>query len=319
MTDHPSISVAIPLYNEETVIPELLRRLSAVLDEMPGGPHEIVFTDDGSKDTTLALLEQASRTNDRIRVISLARNFGHQQALSAALDHVSGDVTIMMDGDLQDEPESIGELINTYKQGFDVVYAVRTQRKEGFILRTAYTLFYRIMNALSDIHMPLDSGDFALVSRAVVEQMRTMPERHRYLRGLRAWVGFRQTGIRVERQARAGGVSKYSWTGLIRLALDGVFSFSVLPIRIATLLGLLAVAFSLAYGGYAAFVRVFLSNHVPGFTTLYLMIMLTFGVNLFVLGILGEYIGRIYNEVKGRPIYVIRKVIGAPKPSDTQE
>ncbi len=208
MTERPSVSVAIPLYNEEAVLPELLRRVTAVLDGIPGGPHEIVLVDDGSSDRTWEILERAAEENPRVVAVALSRNFGHQTALGAALDQVAGDVTVLMDGDLQDPPEAIPELLEKYRQGYDVVYVQRVNRKEAWWLRACYHGFYRLLAALSSIHLPLDAGDFGLMSRRVVEEIRRMPEHHRYLRGLRTWVGFRQIGVPIERSARRAGRTK---------------------------------------------------------------------------------------------------------------
>jgi polyisoprenyl-phosphate glycosyltransferase len=304
----PSVSLAIPVYNEEVVVPELLRRTTEVLDQIPGGPHEIVFVDDGSSDRTLELLEQAAAEDPRLVVIALSRNFGHQTALAAALDHVSGDVTVMLDGDLQDPPDAIPTLLNYYRQGYDVVYVERVNRKESWWLRACYYLFYRLAALLSSIQLPLDAGDFSLLSRRVVEQIRSMPEHHRYLRGLRTWVGFRQIGIPIERSARQGGETKYSALGLLKLASDGIFAFSIVPLRAAALLGVTATVLSVLYSFYALYVK-FRLHSPQGFTALILAITFLSGVNLFFLGIIGEYIGRVYEEAKGRPHYVIREMI----------
>src|ERR1700759_240924 len=195
MTTGTHLSVAIPVHNEESVLPELLARLRKVLDALPGGPHEVVFVDDGSSDSTFAMLAAAAAKDDRIVAISLSRNFGHQAAITAALDHVSGDAVVVMDGDLQDVPEVIPQFVESFEKGYDVVYAQRVRRKEPLPLRICYFVFYRMMASLSDIRLPLDSGDFGLMSRRVVDQVRRMPEHHRYLRGMRSWVGFRQLGI----------------------------------------------------------------------------------------------------------------------------
>src|SRR5579884_913948 len=216
------LSVAIPLHNEESVLPELLRRTRAVLDQIGGGPHELVFADDGSTDRTLSILRDAAREDPRILVISLSRNFGHQAALTAALDHVTGDAAVIMDGDLQDVPEAIPQFLEQYWNGYDVVYAKRIKRKESWLLRSCYFLFYRIMAKLSDTKLPLDSGDFALLSRRVIEELHRLPEHHRYLRGLRSWVGFRQIGVEVERDERRAGKSKYIALRLLKLASDGI-------------------------------------------------------------------------------------------------
>src|SRR5688572_21811686 len=231
MTTGLRLSVAIPLHNEAAGVPELLRRVGAVLDAVPGGPHEVVLVDDGSTDQTLQLLHAAAQHDRRLVVIALSRNFGHQTALSAALDFVSGDVVVAMDGDLQDRPEAIPALLDKYHEGYDVVYAQRIKRKERWPLRLSYFLFYRLLASLADTRMPLDSGDFALMSRRVVEQMRAAPEHHRYLRGLRSWVGFRQTGLVVERDKRFAGSTRYGPLKLLKLASDGLFSFSIVPLR----------------------------------------------------------------------------------------
>ena len=309
MIAEPSVSLAIPVYNEEAIVPELLRRLSAVLDQIPGGPHQIVLVDDGSSDRTFELLERAAEHDPRLVVVALSRNFGHQTALAAALDHVSGDVTVMLDGDLQDPPEAIPTLLDYYRQGYDVVYVQRVNRKEAWWLRACYYLFYRLMAILSSLQLPLDSGDFGLVSRRVVREIRGMREHHRYVRGLRTWVGFRQIGIPIERSARQAGVTKYSPLKLLKLASDGILAFSIVPLRVAALLGGAATALSILYSVYALYAKFWL--HSPqGFTALILVITFLSGVNLFFLGIMGEYIGRIYEETKCRPHYVIREIAG---------
>ncbi len=308
MTEQPSVSVAIPVYNEEAVVPELLRRTLAVLDGIPGGPHQIVVVDDGSSDRTWELLEEAADKDPRLAVVALSRNFGHQIALGAALDHVSGDVAVLMDGDLQDPPEAIPLLLNAYNQGYDVVYVQRVNRKEAWWLRACYYLFYRLLALLSSIQLPLDSGDFGLMSSRVIQEIRKMPEHHRYLRGMRTWVGFRQIGIPIERAARSAGRTKYSPLRLLKLASDGIFAFSIVPLRAAALLGAAAIGLSVLYALYAVYVRFWL--HAPqGFTALIVAITFLSGVNLFFLGIIGEYVGRVYEEAKARPHYVVRKVI----------
>jgi polyisoprenyl-phosphate glycosyltransferase len=309
MVEHPSISIAIPVYNEEAVISELLRRICGVLDYIPGGPHQIVLIDDGSSDRTWELLEEAAVRDSRVIAVRLSRNFGHQTALGAALDYVSGDVTILMDGDLQDPPEAIPRLLDTYKQGYDVVYVQRVKRKEAWWLRACYYFFYRLLAALSAIQLPLDAGDFGLMSKRVIQELRKMPEHHRYLRGLRTWVGFRQTGIPIERAARHAGRTKYSPLRLLKLASDGIFAFSIVPLRAAAIFGALATATSVLYAMYAVYVKFWL--HAPqGFTALVLTITFLSGVNLFFLGIIGEYIGRVYEEAKGRPHYIVSRVVG---------
>ncbi len=310
MMDHPSISVAIPIYNEQDVVTELLRRTTAVLNEMPGGPHQIVVVDDGSYDLTPQLLEKAAAADTRLVVVSLSRNFGHQTALAAALDYVSGDVTVLMDGDLQDPPEAIPMFVDAYQQGYEVVYAQRVGRKEAWWLRMCYHLFYRLIAALSSVPLPLDAGDFSLMSDRVIEEIRKMPEHHRYIRGLRTWVGFRQIGIPVERAARLAGRTKYSPLKLLKLASDGIFAFSIVPLRFAAALGASTSAFSVLYALYALYVK-FRLHSPQGFTALIVAVTFLSGINLFFLGIIGEYVGRIYEEAKGRPHYIVRKVTKA--------
>ncbi len=312
MTGAPRVSVAIPLYNESEVFPELVRRLTAVLDGIPGGPHEVVFVDDGSADGTFEKVAAAAAADRRFVGIALSRNFGHQAAISAALDHATGDVVVVMDGDLQDPPEAIPQLVAEWQKGFDVVYVQRTARKEGILLRASYYLFYRMIAVLSNVQLPLDAGDFGLLSRRVVDEVKAIPERHRYLRGLRSWVGFRQKGIAVERAPRAAGKSSYTPAKLLRLAFDGIFAFSMAPLRAAALLGLAAIAGSLLFAAYAVYVRVVLGRSPVGFTALILVLTFFSGVQLLFLGVIGEYLGRVYEETKGRPRYVVDRKVGRP-------
>lgn len=309
------LSVAIPLHNEESVLPELLRRLQDVLDEVSGGPHEIVFVDDGSTDRTAAILEEASLQDPRIVAISLSRNFGHQAALTAALDHVTGDAAVIMDGDLQDAPEVIPQFVERFQQGHDVVYAQRLRRKEPWPLRLCYFVFYRLLAKLSDIRLPLDSGDFGLMSRRVVDALRRMPEHHRYLRGMRSWVGFRQVGVAVERAERHSGKSKYSLLRLLKLATDGIFAFSIVPIRAAAIAGACVMLVSFVYVLYALYAKIFQHISPQGFTGLLVAVTFLSGVVLFFLGVVGEYVGRIYEETKGRPQYVVERVIARGRES----
>ena len=309
MTQPFRLSIAVPLHNEEAVLPELLMRLRNALVAIPEGPHEIVFVDDGSSDRTLQILEQASAQDEQIIVVSLSRNFGHQAALTAALDYTSGDAVVVMDGDLQDAPEAIASFVDKFREGYDVVYAKRVQRKESWWLRGSYYLFYRLLARSSEVLLPVDAGDFGLMSARIVNQLRQMREHHRYLRGLRAWAGFRQIGIDVPRQRRHAGKSSYSIVRLVRLGTDGLFAFSTTPIRAAALLGALAVTFCCAYALYAAIARLLLHQVPSGFTALTFLIVLAFGVNLLFLGIIGEYVGRVYEEIKSRPLYIVSTVI----------
>ena len=309
MTARTRLSVAIPLHDEERGLPELLRRVGAALDTLPGGPHEMVLVDDGSRDGTRAALMDAAARDDRITAIALSRNFGHQVAVTAALDHATGDAVIVMDGDLQDSPEAIPEFVRRFEEGYDVVYARRVRRKEGLVLRFCYWLFYRMLARMSDVRLPVDVGDFGLMSRRVVDELRLMPEHHRYLRGMRSWIGFRQIGIDVERDARFAGESSYTAMKLLRLAFDGMFAFSIVPLRAAAVVGALAMLLSSIFALYSLVARLFFDQAPRGFTSLILIVSFLSGVNLLFLGVIGEYVGRVYEEVKRRPHYVLDQVV----------
>jgi dolichol-phosphate mannosyltransferase len=304
------VTIAIPIHNEQEVLPELLRRVGAVLDQTPGGPHELLMVDDGSRDGSLQILEEAAQRDPRLRVIVLSRNFGHQAAVSAAFDHATGDAMMVMDGDLQDSPEALPLLLKRLDEGFDVVYVRRAQRKEVFWLRWSYHLAYRVIAKLSKLALPVDAGDFALLSRRAIDAVRALPERQRYLRGLRSWVGFRQTGEVVERHARAAGESKYSIGGLIALALDGTFAFSTAPLRFIGLLGGCVLMFSAGFALFSVYARLFQGRSPQGFTALTVLGTMIGGMVLISLWIIGEYVGRIYEEVKRRPIYLVDRMVG---------
>lgn len=306
----PRVSVAVPLYDEEANLPELLRRVGAVLDGLPGGPHELVLVDDGSRDGTRAMMMKAAESDPRVVAVCLSRNFGHQAALSAALDHVRGDVAVLLDGDLQDPPEEIPRFLEHHAQGYDVVYAQRERRKEAFWLRFCYWAYYRLLSRMARPALPLDAGDFSLLSRRVVDAIRAAPERHRYLRGLRAWAGFRQLGVPVERAARHAGRPKYSVGRLVELGLDGIFSFSIVPIRAAAVLGFGAIVLTVLFALYAVAAKLLWDQSPRGFTALLVVVTFVSGVLLFFLGVIGEYVGRIYEEVKARPLYVVDRVVG---------
>ncbi|HSW31834.1 MAG TPA: glycosyltransferase family 2 protein [Longimicrobiales bacterium] len=305
----PRVSIAIPLFDEEEGLPELLRRVTAVLDALPGEGHELVLVDDGSADRTMEILARAAGEDPRIVAVSLSRNFGHQAALTAALEFVTGDVIVLMDGDLQDAPELIPTMLERMREGYDVVYARRDRRLEAWWLRVAYFAYYRILSAVSNLQLPLDAGDYAAISSRALRAIRSAPERHRYLRGLRAWAGFRQIGLPVERAARYTGRSKYSLRKLLRLASDGIFSFSIIPLRLAAALGAVTVLLTTLFALFALYARLVLDRSPQGFTALILVMTLVSGVNLLFLGIIGEYVGRVYEEVKGRPLYVVQRVV----------
>ena len=308
------LSIAIPLFNEAALIPELLTRTARVLDSIPGGPHEIVCVDDGSRDETWQLVKEATHRDPRVFGVSLSRNFGHQAAFSAALDHVTGDAIVLMDGDLQDPPEAIPQLLAAYQEGYDVVYAVRVKRKEGLFLRGCYYLFYALIAALANIRLPRGAGDFSLMSRRVVDELARTQERLRYLRGLRTWVGFRQIGVPIERAERFAGKSKYSLRRLLKLAFDGIFAFSIVPIRAATWLGVFTVVISIAVAAYSLAAKLFFAQPPQGFTALIVSVTFFAGTQLLFLGVIGEYIGRIYEEVKARPVYIVQETMRSRRP-----
>jgi len=310
-----SISIAIPVFNESAVLPALVDRLTSTLSDLEISNHQIVIVDDGSTDGTADQLREIVVRDSRFEAVLLSRNFGHQAALSAALDRVTGDVTIVMDADLQDDPGVIPDMLDKYRDGYDVVYAVRRTRREGLWLRSAYRLFYRVLSRLSDVALPVDAGDFGLMSMRVVRAIRTSPERQRYLRGLRAWVGFRQCGLEVDRPERHSGESKYSTAKLVKLALDGIFAFSIVPLRLATIFGALAIAIALAWAVFVLYAKLFLDRSPQGFSSVIITIVFLSGGNLFFLGVIGEYVGRIYEESKGRPLYVVDEVITGAGPA----
>jgi dolichol-phosphate mannosyltransferase len=301
------LSVVIPAYNEEQNIAALYRRLVAALDPL-GMPYEIVVVNDGSSDRTLAILQELAGADERVAAVDLARNFGHQAAISAGLDHARGRAVAIMDADLQDPPEVLPAFIAKWREGYEVVYAVRAQRKEGPLKRLAYHTFYRILRRVAQVEIPLDAGDFCVIDRRVVDLLNAMPERNRFVRGIRSWVGFRQTGLAYERHARHAGKPKYTFSKLIYLALDGLVSFSFLPLRMISLAGLavslLSILIALAY----VVQKLTVGLNPPGFATLVVAIFFLSGMQMVTIGVIGEYVGRIFEEVKRRPLYVVRRV-----------
>lgn len=303
------ISVVVPILNEEPVIPELHSRLTASLSTITEF-YQIVYVDDGSSDTSSGLLAQQADADARVTVVELSRNFGHQIAVSAGLEYATGDAVIVMDGDLQDPPEFLPELVAKFREGYEVVYAIRKERKEPYHKRLCYSFFYRLLRAVSGVHVPLDAGDFCIMDRRVVDLLCRMPERNRFIRGLRSWVGFRQTGIEYEREARTRGQSKYSLSRLMLLALDGFVSMSYLPLRLASLFGGLVSASAIAMAVFYVIKKLTVGLNPPGFATLITAIFFLAGIQLLTIGIMGEYVGRILDEVKARPLFVVKNVHG---------
>lgn len=310
-------SIVIPCFNEEAVLPELFKRLGDLIDKQPDIDWEIICVDDGSQDRTWELLSRFQADNPNWKVISFSRNFGHQAALGAGLSYVAGDMCIILDADLQDPPEVIPQLIAKWRAGYEVVYGVRKKRKEVIWKRVAYAGFYRLMAFLVHFDVPLDSGDFCLMDRKVVDILKQMPEQNRFMRGLRSWSGFRQVGLEYERAARFSGEPKYTFRKLFRLALDGLFSFSAFPLRLSAIFGfiisgfaLLGVIFTLAQRIFADFFLSIGLAPVPGYATIVIAILMLGGIQLIFLGLIGEYIYRIYQEVKGRPRWIIKETLG---------
>jgi dolichol-phosphate mannosyltransferase len=306
----PTISVVLPVYDEEETLAALERRLVPVLERQVGASFEMIFVDDGSSDATPGILDSFHARDPRLKVIHLSRNFGHQAALQAGLDAAAGGAVILMDADLQDPPEIVAEFLERWRSGYQVVYAVRRRRAEGPLKRAAYAVFYRTMHAVAEIDVPLDAGDFCLIDRSVVDALVALPERNRFLRGLRSWVGFRQTGVEYDRDARYAGEPKYTLRKLIGLALSGYIGFSALPLRLAGLLGVFA-----ATAGFLLGIGTLLGKLVGiysprGWVSTVVVILFMGGIQLLVLGVIGEYLGRIYDEVRQRPLYIVRSRLG---------
>ena len=309
MNQAPDINIVIPLYNEEEVFGELRARLTALMDASALA-ITVVMVDDGSADATPPLMEALSLEDPRFHSVFLSRNFGHQIALSAGLAAADArEGVFVIDGDLQDPPELLEAFYPYLQQGYDVVYAVREKRKESLLKRAAYSAFYRLLRRISYIDIPIDSGDFSLVSRRVVDQIVAMPEESRFIRGMRTWVGFKQIGLPYDRQERQAGDSKYPFSRLLRLAFNGIFNFSEFPIDLIARLGVLTIAISLAYFVYGV-VRMVFTDAVPdGFIGTIAIVMLFGGIQLLSIGILGQYILRIFMQVKDRPLFVEKKQI----------
>ena len=312
----PKYSFIVPIYNEEETIPELYRRLSAVMNRMDG-LVELILINDGSRDRSLQLLRDLHQKDPRICYLSFARNFGHQIAVTAGLNFVRGQVIVILDADLQDPPELIPDMVEKWRQGYQVVYAQRTQRqKEGWFKRFTAYFFYRILKKLADVEIPTDTGDFCLMDRQIVDILNSMPERNRYIRGLRSWVGFQQTAIRFERNPRFAGEVKYTFSKSLALAINGLVSFSIVPLRLSTYLGLVAAVAAIFMALLVLYWRLFVPHSpLTGFTIILMAIFFLGSVQLVSVGILGEYIGRIYEEVKARPLYTLAEVGGFERKS----
>jgi dolichol-phosphate mannosyltransferase len=305
------LSIVVPCYNEEAVLPELHRRLITVLDQIVDLNFELIYTDDGSQDRTPEILSQLQASDARVRIITLSRNFGHQIAVTAGLEHASGEALVIIDADLQDPPEVIPEMIQRWHDGYQVVYGLRAARAgETTFKRWTAKAFYRLINRLSEIEIPLDVGDFRLLDRKVVDVLLAMPERDRFLRGMVSWIGFKQIAVIYDRAPRGAGESKYSLMKMLRFAVDSVISFSLVPLRLAIWVGFGALAASFAGIVYALIIRLYTTDWVRGWASIFTAVLFLGGVQLITLGIVGEYVGRIYAEVKLRPLYVVRERLG---------
>src|SRR6478735_2385757 len=316
MRTAPRLSLVLPVFNEEETLPELQRRLDAFLGDI-GVAWEVVFVDDGSKDRSLELLRAMATREQRYRVLSFGRNFGHQIAISAGLDVAEGDAVVVMDADLQDPPEVVRDMLAKFEEGYDVVYGIRTKRHgETIFKRFTAAAYYRLLRALLGFEVPLDAGDFRLMSRPMVLTLRSLRERHRFVRGMVAWIGFRQTKVFYERPARFAGETKYPLRKMIRFAVDGITSFSIIPVRLATYLGAFTGILAVLIGIWAMVQKLRGAPTVEGWTTIMMLIALSSSAQLLVMGVLGEYVGRIYDEVKRRPLYTVAEHINLPLPAD---
>ncbi|GCL54590.1 putative glycosyl transferase [Microcystis aeruginosa NIES-3806] len=307
----PKYSLIIPIYNEEETIPELYRRVSAVMDSLDDSV-ELILINDGSGDRSLKLMRELQERDARVCYISFARNFGHQAAVTAGLNFARGQVIVVLDADLQDPPELIPKMIESWQAGYHVVYAQRTKRKkESWFKRLTAYVFYRLLRQLADVDIPADTGDFCLMDRQVVDVLNSMPERNRYIRGLRAWIGFRQTAVKFERDPRFAGEVKYTFKKSLALAINSLVSFSKIPLRLSTYLGLFSALIALLMALLVLYWRLQQPDSpVTGLATILIAVFFLGSVQLISIGILGEYIGRIYEEVKGRPAYTIAEIAG---------
>lgn len=305
----PQVSVVVPVYNEEEVLDALVGRLVPFL-EGTQRTWELVLVDDGSTDRSRERMCALRDREPRITIVCLSRNFGHQLAITAGMDHAGGDAVVVMDADLQDPPEALEPMLARWDEGYDIVYAVRTERiDEGLFKRASASVFYRVLAALTPIEIPVDAGDFRLMSRRAVDALQRMPERARYVRGMVAWLGFRQIAVPFQRQPRHAGRTKYPLRKVLSFGADGIFSFSALPLRVATGLGFVMAAAALAYFGYAASMKLLVGKAVPGWTSIVAVVVFIGSAQLICLGIIGEYVARIYEEVKGRPLYFVDTVL----------
>ncbi len=306
----PVISIVAPVYNEEVILPELHRRLTIVMKEA-GEPYELILINDGSHDRSLEIMRELHEQDPRVKVINFSRNFGHQVAITAGTDYARGDAVIIIDADLQDPPEVILQMIERWREGYDVVYAVRSEREgETWFKEITASIFYRLISSITNVDIPIDTGDFRLMDRRVVDAMRQMREQHRFMRGLSSWVGFRQTGVEYVRRERYAGETKYPFRKMLKFAVDGITSFSYLPLQLATYFGFFTAGLSLVGIIVTIVLRLSGSTAFFGQASTLVSVLFLGGVQLIFLGIIGEYLGRVYDEVKGRPLYIVADALG---------
>lgn len=319
MSDSIKYSVVIPIYNEEDNIPILYERLVNVLNNLDG-EYEIILVDDGSSDSSWELIENISSRDKMVKAIKFTRNFGHQIAITSGINNACGSAIISMDADLQDPPEVIPDLVEKWEEGYDIVYAKRKKRKgENFIKRGFAWLFYRFINRISTVEIPLDVGDFRLIDRKVADVLKDLNEHYRFIRGLTSWIGYRHTSVEFVREARLKGKPKYSFWKLLKLALNGIFSFSIAPIQFASYMGFIVSIFAFLYAIWAIVAKFALDRAIPGWTSIIVVVLFLGGVQLITLGIIGEYLARTYGEVKRRPLYIIDKKLGYGKEEDERK
>ncbi|MEW4282918.1 glycosyltransferase family 2 protein [Priestia koreensis] len=310
MKKHVRYSIVIPVYNEEAVIHETYRRLKSVMNSTKEA-YELLFVNDGSRDQTAAILKEYSDGDESVKLIDFSRNFGHQIAITAGMDYARGEAIVVIDADLQDPPELILEMIEKWKEGYDVVYAKRVQRKgETFFKKQTAALFYRILRASTDVDIPVDTGDFRLIDRRVCEEMKGIQEKNRFVRGLVSWVGFKQTAVEYIRDERLAGETKYPLKKMLKLSLDGLTTFSYKPLKLATYTGSLLSLAGFIYMFIVLYQKLFTDSTVEGWASLIVIQLFFSGIVLILLGIVGEYIGRIYDETKNRPLYIVRECYG---------
>lgn len=308
-------SIVVPVYNEEEVIQETYRRLTEVMCST-GEAYELLFVNDGSKDKTADIIKAFCKKDDAVILLDFSRNFGHQIAITAGMDYAKGNAVVVMDADLQDPPELILAMIEKWKQGYDLVYAQRTKRKgETFLKKLTAKLFYRFLRLMTDIDIPLDTGDFRLLDRKVCDQLSNIQEKNRFVRGLVSWVGFKQIAIEYERDERFAGESKYPFKKMLKLSIDGIASFSFKPLKLAGYAGMIFSSIGFIYAFVILYLKTFTENAIQGWSLLIAIQIFFSGIILFILGIMGEYIGRIYDETKHRPLYIVQEIYHQSVPS----